>query len=296
MRRRDFIIMLAIVAASPRTASAKIVADPSRIGILLERDSIDPQIHPKLLALTQSMATLGYSVNIQDTSFCRSNCNDVMLTERQAIELLEALPSVVLATGPLAHDVLLRQNPKVPVVYRSMVDPFGFGMFAPDHSIWKRIAHKSVELLRSVSPEVSSVLAISHEYTAPREARIVLESLRGRDGIEVTEATFSSELEIDLLLSKMGALHDAILVLPDPGSLMHSRRIVSKVLENRLLAVFPSELFAHEGRKLCCGIDVDDAYGHFAALDLQRALTGEIRPSKESNWSPALKINESEML
>src|SRR5262245_41856599 len=169
VRRRDFITLVGAAAAWPLAGRAQQGEPVRRIGVLMGAASETDQqagVTVFLEVLHQLGWIDGHNVRVE-IRWARGDPAEA----RKAAEELVALPAdVIMVTGQLGLEVLLRVTHSVPIVFNSIVDPVGggeidslarpggnaTGFITFDYAL----AAKWAELLKKIAPTVTRVAVL----------------------------------------------------------------------------------------------------------------------------------------
>jgi ABC-type uncharacterized transport system substrate-binding protein len=124
MRRREFIAIAGSAAAWPLAARAQQSERARRIGVLMSAASETDQqagITVFLEVLHQLGWIDGHNVRVE----IRWARGDPAEARKDAEELVALPADVIMVTGQLGLDVLLRATHSVPIVFNSVIDPVG---------------------------------------------------------------------------------------------------------------------------------------------------------------------------
>jgi len=130
MRRREFITLLGGAAAAwPLAARAQQGDRVRRIGVLMSGDENDPVYKPRISALTQAFAGLGWTDRNVRMDL-RSGGTDTTRIRALAQELVGLQPDIILANTTPATIAVLRETRTIPIVFAGVADPVASGIVA----------------------------------------------------------------------------------------------------------------------------------------------------------------------
>jgi len=134
MRRRDFIKIIGGGAAVwPLAVRAQQSESVRRIGVLMARNSDDPEGQKQFAALRQGLAELGWSEGRALQIETRWTVGDTAAALKFAQELARSKPEVLVANGTPSLVAIRQVTSTIPVVFVSVADPVGQG-FVPSLS------------------------------------------------------------------------------------------------------------------------------------------------------------------
>jgi putative ABC transport system substrate-binding protein len=155
----------------------------------------------------------------------------------------------------------------VPIVVAGMADPVSSGLAQslgrPGGNLTgislgysEEFSGKWLELLREVVPQLDTVAVISNPHNpADRELRRQLTAMAPKSGVKVGFVEVSTPIAFDKAFQHARQIAQAILVLPDPVTVNHRRRVAEMAIKHRLpsLYVFPD--FVDVGGLMSYGVD-----------------------------------------
>jgi putative ABC transport system substrate-binding protein len=259
--RRDFITLLGGAAAWPLAARAQQPRKVWRLGVL--QPGAPPE--PLLEAVRDGLRDLGYMEG-----------RDVVLEIRWAEGKLDRLTALAAELVGLKVDVIYafttspalaarRATTAVPIVFSAVGDPVGTGLVAslarPGGNatglslLATELSGKRLEMLREIVPNVSRVAMLWND-TNPS---MVLRANETQDAAAKLGVTVQSIGVHDLIdfegafkaISDGGAA--ALLVLVDPFTSAHRKRIVDFAAQRRLPAFYEARQFVDSGGLICYG-------------------------------------------
>ena len=136
MRRREFIVGLGSTAAWPLAARAQQGGRVRRIGVLAPYDENDPEYKPRVSALIQALAALGWTDGRNARMDLRWHGHDTNRIPALAQELVGLQPDIILASGTPATVALQRETRTIPIVFAALGDPVVSGTVRPPR--WER--------------------------------------------------------------------------------------------------------------------------------------------------------------
>jgi putative ABC transport system substrate-binding protein len=128
LRRREFIAALGGTVVWPLAARAQQGDRIRRIGMLLGLDENDRGAKPRLSALTQALADLGWTVGRNVRIDLRWEGDDFNRMRALAQELVRLQPDIILASGTPATVALQRETRTIPIVFVGVNDPVASGL------------------------------------------------------------------------------------------------------------------------------------------------------------------------
>jgi putative tryptophan/tyrosine transport system substrate-binding protein len=274
MKRREFIMLLGGVAASPLAARAQQATKVPRIGTLSPGRSElpDPTLN-MLNAFLQGLHELGYTEG-QNVAIERQYAAGSSDRLRElAAELVRRKPDIIVAFSTTAARPAKQATDTIPIVAVGMADPVADELVAslarPGGNVTgttflgPELVAKRLQLLREVVPGLSRVAALwhPHAYSERTMAGVLNE-------IEVAARTLGLQLQLvpavgpDDLVSAFAAMArehaDALIVMPSPMLFSEYGRIVSIAASSRLPAMGAAREFVDLGGLMSYGVNLPD--------------------------------------
>jgi len=286
MKRRDFIALLGSAAAAwPLAARAQQGGRARRIVALMSMAADDPEAQPRVAAFESGLRELGW-LDGHNLRVEYRWVSEGDLLRRNAAELAQMPPDLIVATSTPVMAALREQALGVPIMFVQVTDPVGNGFVAslarPGGNITGftnfefSIGTKWLEALKQIAPRVIRVALIYNPETASYAdlfQRPVEAAAPAFAVMPITVAARSvAELEsaVDAFArTPTGGL----LVLPDVTNLIHRDQIIALAARHRLPAVYPYRYYAASGGLLSYGSEQADVFRR-AASYVDRILKG----------------------
>jgi ABC-type uncharacterized transport system substrate-binding protein len=129
MRRRDVIKAMAGAAAAwPLAARAQQSNRLPVIGIAMPLAADDPEGRARIAEFRHRLQELGLTVGHDVQIEYRWGAGDADLNRRNAADLVNLAPAVILATGSPTLEPLLQATHTLPIVFVQIADPVGAGL------------------------------------------------------------------------------------------------------------------------------------------------------------------------
>jgi len=206
---------------------------------------------------------------------------------RRGAEELAALPAdVIMVTGQLALEVLMRVTPSVPIIFNSIIDPVGSGyidsLARPGGNATGFItfdyalAAKWAELLKEIAPTVARVAVLRDSAIAAGIGQFaVIQSVAPSIGLDVSVIKIRDARQIEQDITRFASSPNGGLILTGSApAVVHQKLIVALAAQHKLPAVYYRRYFVTSGGLISYGWDVDDQY-RGAARYVDRILKGE---------------------
>src|SRR5258706_981899 len=244
MRRRDFITLVGGALAWPVAARAQDSTKVYRIFWV----STDSQPDPFLAGFREGLRARGY-VEGKNLAFELHYAPGNPQALREVVsELRRGNIDLALSSGPATRAITAVTD--VPVLFAQSGDPVALGLVnslaQPGGNctgttfLSLELAGKRVELLKDIFPKLRTLAVLSNtdhpgeqsEWRATQEAAMGL-------GVVPLYVPFVGAKELDNALAAAGdARADAILVFPDPATLMNGTKIAQFAIKQRLPSLF----------------------------------------------------------
>ena len=286
MRRREFITLIAGVAAWPSIARAQQAERTRLIGILLPTNKDNPDYQPWINAFRQGLQELGWNErrNVRiDIRWAPANSGEI---RKHAAELAALAPDVILAPGTGALGPLMQATRSLPIVFPIIADPVagGFveslarpGRNATGFMLFEySISGKWLELLKQIAPGVTRVAVLGDPDTPTGPAQFgVIQAVAPMLRVEVRAFNKRDAGEIERAVTAFAQSANGGLILTAGGpAFVHRDLIINLAARHKLPAVYFDRAFVAAGGLLSYGPDRVDMYRR-AASYVDRILKGE---------------------
>jgi putative ABC transport system substrate-binding protein len=285
MRRREFNAGLGTAAAWPLTVRAQQDSRVRRIGVLMPFDESDPVVKPRVSALTQALADLGWTDGRNVRMDLRWAGSDTNRIRALAQELVGLQPDIIVTDSTPATVALQRETRTIPIVFASVSDPVATNIVArldrPSGNIAgfatfeASLGGKWLELLSEIAPGVKRAAIMFNPDTAPVSAHMPSFETAARSlKVEPIVAPVHSDVEIETAIIALGRdPRGGLVVMPDVFADVHRASIISAAARNNVPAVYYLSDFAKDGGLLSYGADRVDIWRR-AATYVDRILRG----------------------
>jgi putative ABC transport system substrate-binding protein len=280
MRRRDFIVLAGGSMMWPRVARAQQPTKVYRIFWI----STASQPDPFLDGFREGLRERGY-VEGKNVAFeLHYAAGDPDALRQVIAELKRGNIDLAVSSGPATRAMTAVTD--VPVLFALSGDPVALGIvkslgrpggnFTGSTFLSPELAGKRVELLKDIFPKLRTLAVLSNtdhpgeqsEWRATQQAAQAL-------GADPVYFPFSGARELDKALeaiSKMRA--DAILVFPDPVTMVHRTKLAEFAVSQRLPTMFGWSEYCDAGGLLSYGANQRATYFRLATY-ADRILGGE---------------------
>jgi putative tryptophan/tyrosine transport system substrate-binding protein len=198
MRRREFVALLgSVTAAWPRMARAQ-QGEHVRLVYILQPVSADlPFVKAEEMAFLEGLRQLGWTPGRNVRIEWRWGGGDEATTRKYAAELIALAPDVIVASGSLGAEVMLKATHTIPIVFVFTPDPVGSGYVesvsrpggnATGFMMFEyNLCGKWLELLKEIAPSVTHAAVLRDPGTPAGIGQFaVIQSVAPSVGIEVS--------------------------------------------------------------------------------------------------------------
>jgi ABC-type uncharacterized transport system substrate-binding protein len=286
MRRREFIALVGGAAAAwPLAARAQQREQMRRIGVLMSAASETDQ-QAGIAVFKEILHQLDWIDGRNMRLEIRWARGDSAEARRGAEELVALPADVIMVTGQLGLEVLMRVTPSVPIVFNSVIDPVGSGyidsLARPGGNATGFItfdyalAAKWAELLKQIAPTVTRVAVLRDSAIAAGIGQFaVIQSVAPSIGVDVSVINMRDARQIEQDITRFASSPNGGLILTGSApAVVHQKLIVALAAQHKLPAVYYRRYFVASGGLISYGWDVDDQY-RGAARYVDRILKGE---------------------
>lgn len=285
MNRRDTVLALLALGATPLSAEAQQQSKPWRIGFFYfgsRQSAIDTG---RYAAFLQGMREAGY---LEEKHFILEPRYADGYFERfpaMAAELVRSKVDVIVSTSTPMHRVMQKATSTIPIVITVSPDPVKDGLAQslahPGGNITglassnTELSRKYLEVLSDTMPSLSQihVLFTSANETHTDQLNNVRVSAE-KAGIKVRAFDVATSQDIGAAFSDIARSRpDAVIVLADGLFVQHARQLAESSLKHKLPTMFGISEFPEAGGLMSYGPDIRDNYRR-AARYVDRILKG----------------------
>ena len=263
MNRRDTVLALIALGASPLAAEAQEAKKVSRVGFL---GPVTPADFPKLdNAFQEGLRDLGYTEGENMTMVYRWAEGKAERLPDLAAELVGEKVDAIFAITSAAARAAKKATTSIPVVFVAVSDPVKYGLvasFARPGGNMTGLGHltpevneKRLQLLKETVPSASRVAILWNSgYESHEEQLKDLASAAQvlRLGLQPVEVEKPEDLEGAFLAMKAGRA-DAVMILPSSMTHRYLSRIADQAVKHRLPSIMEFSEFTEAGGLLMYG-------------------------------------------
>jgi putative tryptophan/tyrosine transport system substrate-binding protein len=290
MRRRDFIAGLGGAAAWPAVARAQQGERVRRIGWLINREEIDPEVQTDAIAFREALLKLGWIEGRNLRIDVRFGARDPKRIHDIAMELVSLAPEVIVTAGGVLTRELQQRTQTIPIVLTGGPDPVSFGLMRniarPEGNITGFVTvepstfGKWIELLKEVAPRLARVCVIFHPETLQLsryyEATLTsyIEPTAARFGVDVVKTSVRNSVDIVRAIDTFAVEpNGGVVVMPPRPSIAIRDTILQLAAEHRLPTINSFRDLAAVGGLISYGSNSADL-NRGAASYVDRLLRG----------------------
>jgi putative ABC transport system substrate-binding protein len=287
MRRREFITVIGGAAVAwPLAARAQQPERMRRIAVLMGLARDDPEGQARNAAFLQAMQQLGWTDGRNVRIDTRWDAPDADRYRKNAAELVELAPDVILATGSATMAPLLQATRTIPIVFTNVTDPVGAGFVqslarpggnATGFTNFEySMSGKWVELLKQIAPRVTRAAVLrDHPAAAAGIGQFsAIQSAAQSLGVELTPFGVRDAGEIERGVAEFARSGNGSLIVTAGGTGFRRDLIIRLASRHKLPAVYPFRYYAKDGGLITYGPDTLDPIRRAAAY-VDRILKGE---------------------
>jgi putative ABC transport system substrate-binding protein len=286
MRRREFITLIAGVAAWPLASRAQQTNRMRRIGVLLPFPKGDAEIQARDQAFRQEMARLGWSeggnVNFDE----RWSTDNVDLVRADAANLVALNPDVIVTFGDRVIPILTKLTRSVPIVVAATSDPIASGavesLARPGGNVTGfsliefSMFGKMLEILKQLAPGVSRV-GMMHNPDNPVGAAYFrsFEMIAGQLTIQPINLPVHDIADVERAIASLADQPNAGVLFPPDLTITSLRtQVLALLARYRVPAIFTFSVFTSAGGLVSYGPDILAMFRQSASY-VDRILRGE---------------------
>jgi putative ABC transport system substrate-binding protein len=285
MQRRAFIEGIAALATAwPLAVRAQQSATVRRVGVLMNYRTEELEGQARVKAFTQSLRKLGWSEGSNLRIDTRWTGSDPGLSRRNAAELVESVPDVILAGGTANVAALQQVTRSVPIVFANVIDPVGAGLVASlarpggnttgFTAFEYSLAGKWVELLKEIAPNVTRVAVLRDPTLAAGIGQFAaIQSTAPSVGVDLSVIDPRDAGEIERAIAVFAGEPNGGLIATVGASARHLELITALAIRYRVPSVYGLRFYTAGGGLASYGPDSSENFSR-AAVYVDRILKG----------------------
>jgi putative ABC transport system substrate-binding protein len=287
MRRREFIALLATVAAAwPRIARAQQAERVRLVCILRPIPEDMPGAKAQETAFLEGLRQLGWTSGRNVRIEGRWGSGDEATTRKYAAELIALAPDVIVTSGSLGAEVMLKATHTIPIVFVIVPDPVGSGYVeslsrpggnATGFMMFEyNLCGKWLELLKEIAPSVTHAAVLRDPNTPAGIGQFaVIQSVAPSVGIEVSPIELREPDQIEPAIARFAQRSNGGIILAASGiGAANVNTIIAAAARYKLPAVYIQRPYVTAGGLISYGPNFADQ-SRRAADYVDRILRGE---------------------
>ena len=287
MRRREFITLLASVAAAwPRIARAQQGERVWLVCILRPISEDMPSANARQTAFLEGLRQLGWTPGRNVRIEVRWSGGDEAKTRKYAAELIALAPDVIVASGSLGAEVILKATKTIPIVFVVTPDPVGSGYVesvsrpggnATGFMMFEyNLCGKWLELLKEIAPSVTHAAVLRDPATPAGIGQFaVIQSVAPSVGIDVSPIELREPDQIEPAIARFAQRSNGGIIFTASGiGGANINSIIAAAARYKLPAIYIQRPFVAAGGLISYGPNFPDQYRR-AAEYVSRILKGE---------------------
>ena len=290
MRRRDFLATLGGALLSKSLAAQ----EPKRVpvvGILDPSSPVSPASDAAIALFKEALREIGWVDGNNVVIERRKVGSDNELTKREAANLIELSPAVLVGSSTVVTAALAERTKTIPIVFIGVAEPIeagftdslskpsrnltGFTIFDPE------MGAKFIQLLKEIKPSIVKVTALFDLDLGA--GRHVLSLLMNRFkewawsmDLDFEVADIKSASDIEQVFSKLGD-KDAIIVGPDLTIFVNAK-LINQLAESRHVpAIYSFPRHVKSGGLMSYSVDTDQLWRNTASYVGQLLAGANVR-------------------
>jgi putative tryptophan/tyrosine transport system substrate-binding protein len=276
VNRRKFLACFAAAAISTGRAGAQQPATLHRVGVLASTPPMPDYLFATLFR--EALAELGWIEGANLVLDWRHTDGKAELFAERAAELVAAKPDVIVATTPAAVIAAKHATRSIAIVMVNTSDPVQLsivesigrpgGNITGTSSLSADVSLKQLELLTQLLPGATRVAVLSTVDNPWHPIAIAgLETGARGLGLELMVVKLAASEELEGAFARIAAGRvQAVLVLADPMTFVHRRRVTELAARHRLPAVYGLREYAEAGGLMSYWADSAVLYRRTAAF------------------------------
>ena len=286
MKRRTFIAALGGAAAWPLVAWAQQRERLRRVAILeaIARDT--PGAQQRYMAFLEAFEQLGWTDGRNVQIEVRWAGGDNLKARKSAEELVALAPDVILTSGSVGADLMLKATRTIPIVFVIVPDPVGSGFVerlsrpggnATGFMMFEyNLCGKWPELLKEIAPSVTHAAVLRDPTFAGGIGQFaVIQAVAPSVGIEVSPIDLHEPNQIERAIATFAQSPNGGMIQAASGiGATNVNLIITAAARYKLPAVYDQRPYVAAGGLISYGPNFPDQYRRAAGY-VDRILRGE---------------------
>jgi putative ABC transport system substrate-binding protein len=255
--------------ATPRLSHAQ-QTKRRRIGVLMDLPPGDAEGQARLASFIAGLEALGWSSDRNMQWDIRWGANNTAQLRKQAAELAESKPDVIMSSGTASLAALAPMTDSIPIVFTIVADPVGAGFVSnlarPERNVTGFTPFeygqtgKLLEFLQELTPRTKRVGVVRDPGLVTAIAQFAAIQTTGLSRrVEVSAVNARSAVEIEQSLAAFAQSSDAgLIVTASPTTTLHRKLISALAARHNLPAIYPQRFYVSAGGLASYGPDFLD--------------------------------------
>src|SRR5215467_2042648 len=290
MRRRDFLATLGGALLS-KSLAAEVPKRVPVVGILDPSSPVSPASDAAIALFKEALREIGWVDGNNVVIERRKVGSDNELTKREAANLIELSPAVLVGSSTVVTAALAERTKTIPIVFIGVAEPIeagftdslskpsqnltGFTIFDPE------MGGKSIQLLKEIKPSITKVTALFDLDIGAGQH--VLNKMMNRwkaraqsMDLNFEVAHIKSVSDIEKVFSELGD-KDAIIIGPDSTIFINIKLINQLAESRRIPAIYSWPRHVKSGGLMSYSVDTDQVWRNTASYVGQLLAGANIR-------------------
>jgi putative tryptophan/tyrosine transport system substrate-binding protein len=286
VKRRNFISLLGGAAVTwPFAVRAQQKEHMRRVAVLMHTNAGEPEAQARLAAFLQGLQEAGWSVGRNVQVDTRWSTGDLQRLHKDAAQLVETRPDVVLAGVGATTAALVEATHTIPIVFAQGLDPVGAGYIdsvsRPGGNVTGfvqldySLAGKWMELLKEIAPDVRRVAVLREPGAAGIGQWAIIQSVAQSMGVELKPISSTNAAAMERSVAAFAnAPNGGLIVVVSASGLLNRDLIISLAARHRLPTAYAYRVYVVHGGLFTYSTDISSQYRR-AASYVDRILKGE---------------------
>ena len=281
---------MTLLAGAAVGGSSKVGAQPQasslrRIGALWSLSETNPDMQARLTQFNQGLVRLGWLEGKNIHLDGRFAAGETDRFESLAKALVASKPEAIVAQSTPVALALFRETRSIPIVFVSVSDPIGSGLFAslsrPGGNVTgvllyeEGIIGKWLAMLKEVAPKLARVAIAANPKTTPFEYFLQAAKLPAAAlSIDIIPMPVETAADIERSIPGFAAKpNGGLVLLPDSTNILHRDLLIALAATHRLPSVYGYRSFTEAGGLMSYSTDIPQQNRLVASL-IDRILRG----------------------
>jgi putative ABC transport system substrate-binding protein len=287
MRRRQFLALFGGVAATWPLAAGAQQREPLRLVAILVGGGRDtPGAQERVTEFLEAFEQLGWTDGRNVQIVVRWAEGDDVKARKYAEELVALAPDVILTSGSVGAEVMLKATRTIPIVFVVVPDPMGSGFVqslsrpggnATGFMMFEySLSGKWPELLKEIAPSVTHAAILrAPTFVGGIGQFAVIQAVAPSAGIEVSPIDLREPNQIERAIATFAQSPNGGLIQTASGiGAVNANLIIAAAARNKLPAIYNEKFFVAAGGLISYGPNFADQYRRGAGY-ADRILRGE---------------------